>query len=181
MTPQPAHTPCTLDNGMLIACLPALGPYEAPEGVPHSAGFAACALMVDSQAPAEGRRFTSSTLCGWGMCQLVDNAEIIVSELLSNALRHGTPRSSAHRHEARPLWLGLLRQKGTVLCAVCDHSAQVPVLRRTGVLATSGRGLHIIDCLSGSWGFTPPTPAGKAVWATISSPGGPLADRELKG
>jgi hypothetical protein len=140
------------------------------EGAAPTTGFAACALPPDRQAAGEARRFTWSTLSGWDLSSLVDNAALIVSELLSNALRYGLTPTSAHLTQPGPVWLGLLRRSKTVLCAVCDHSTAIPVLRRPDYFAQSGRGLHIVDCLSEAWGWTDPGPSGKAVWASVTSP-----------
>jgi len=51
---------------------------------------------------------------------------------------------------------------------VADPGRQVPVLRDPDYLAESGRGLHVINALSDTWGCTTPTDAGKAVWALFS-------------
>ncbi|GGX37613.1 ATP-binding protein [Streptomyces noursei] len=148
---------------------------QAPRGIPLDAhavrpsGLVARALTADGRAAAEARRFTGATLSGWNLKPLVDNAVLVVTELLSNALRHGLAQSPRQPRGAapRPLWMGLLRCRDLVLCTVCDHSTDVPVLRESDHLAQSGRGLHIIDCLSSSWGWTTPTAAGKAVWAAL--------------
>ncbi|WP_329458131.1 ATP-binding protein [Streptomyces sp. NBC_01497] len=130
------------------------------------------ALPADGRAVGEARRFTGFTLRDWALGPLVDNAALIVSELLSNALRYGLAGSPAARSSAPPaVWLGLLLRRGTVLFAVCDHSASVPEVREPDYYAQSGRGLHIIECLSETWGWTTPDTDGKAVWAAISCPG----------
>jgi hypothetical protein len=145
--------------------------FPHDEAVPGHTGFTACALPADGQAVREGRRFTWSTLDGWDLGPLVDNAALVVSELLSNALRYGVGAPLAPREHPQPFWLGLLRRRGTVLFAVCDHSTDVPVMRSPDHFAQSGRGLHIVDCLSEAWGWTTPLDTGKAVWAAVASPG----------
>ncbi|MGG2461331.1 ATP-binding protein [Streptomyces sp. RGM 3693] len=137
------------------------------------AGLAARALSADGKAASEARRFTGATLSGWQLKPLVDNAALVVTELLSNALRYGLAKPAGPSRPAAPhqLWMGLLRCRDLVLCTVCDHSTDVPVLREPDHLAQSGRGLHIIDCLSSSWGWTTPTAAGKAVWAALPATG----------
>ncbi len=131
-------------------------------------GFAACALSGDPQVVADARDFTRSTLLGWGMRPLMDNAAIIVSELLSNALRYGVTGPRGRTLSPHPVWLGLLRRGDAVLCAVSDPGTDVPVVKRPDYFAESGRGLHVIDTLSESWGWTTPDHAGKAVWAVVS-------------
>ncbi|MYT32561.1 MULTISPECIES: ATP-binding protein [unclassified Streptomyces] len=146
-------------------------PHDDPLGdrAVRPADLATRALTADGRAGSEARRFTGATLSGWNLGPLVDNAVLVVTELLSNALRYGLAKPAGQLLGAapRPLWLGLLRCRDLVLCTVCDHSTDVPVVREPDHLAQSGRGLHIIDCLSQSWGWTTPTAAGKAVWAAL--------------
>jgi anti-sigma regulatory factor (Ser/Thr protein kinase) len=133
-----------------------------------ASGFAACALSDDPQVTAEARDFTRTTLRGWGMGPLTDNAAIIVSELISNALRYGVRGPRGRTLSAHPVWLGLLRRGDLVLCAVSDPGTDIPVVREPDYFAESGRGLHVIDTLSDSWGWTTPDHVGKAVWAVVS-------------
>ncbi len=130
-------------------------------------GFAACALSADPHVTHAARDFTASTLTGWVMAGVVEDAEVVVSELLSNALRYGvTGRRQTSLH---PVWLGLLRRGNAVLVAVSDPGRDVPVVREPDFFAESGRGLHVIDELSDSWGWTTPDRAGKAVWAVLTA------------
>lgn len=132
--------------------------------------FAACALGGDLHAACAAREFTRSTLRQWGMPEVVDNASIVVSEMLANAVRHGLDSPADLPLPTRPLWLGLLRRGACVLCTVSDPGSEVPVVREPDYLAENGRGLHIIDSVSESWGWTPPDAAGKSVWAMVSGP-----------
>jgi len=106
------------------------------------------------------RDFTIATLQRWGTAERSQDIAIVVSELLTNALRHALPASG----EARPIRLGLLQPGSCVLCAVADPSQAAPVLRTRDSFAETGRGLQIIRALSDQWGFTPSDP-GKVVWA----------------
>ncbi|MFK0291269.1 ATP-binding protein [Streptomyces sp. NPDC090442] len=147
--------------------------------VPGLDGFAACALSGSACTVAEARRFTRDTLQDWRMCPvLADNAVLIVSELVTNALRHGTPAdpfelafNSLGGNRFCPAWLALTRQESGVLCAVSDGGSGAPVLRQQDALAESGRGLRLVDELSDSWGWTLPDHAGKTVWATVVTRG----------
>ncbi len=155
-------------SGRHWLALAARGAFPLDDSGPEPSGFAACGLAQDPEAACQARQFTRSTLTGWGMPALVDNAAIIVSELLSNALRYGlTPVQLPV--QAHPVWLGLLRRGTTVLCAVCDPGTDVPVLKEPDHLAETGRGLHVIDALSEAWGWTPPDHGGKVVWAAVSA------------
>jgi anti-sigma regulatory factor (Ser/Thr protein kinase) len=147
---------------------PAFPPgYALPNG--PATRFAACALGSDLHAAGVARQFTRTTLCGWGMLGIVDNASIVVSEMLTNAIRYGFDSPPDLGLSSRPLWLGLLGRGTSVLCTVSDPGADVPVVKEPDYLAESGRGLHIIDSLSESWGWTPPDAAGKSVWAMVAA------------
>lgn len=132
-----------------------------------ASGFAACGLGDDPHVAADARDFTRSTLDGWGMGRLADSAVLVVSELLSNALRYGLTCTGNRASSPHPVWLGMLRRGDSVLCAVSDPGSSVPVVRQPDFFAESGRGLHVIDNLSESWGWTTPDHAGKAVWAVV--------------
>jgi hypothetical protein len=97
---------------------------------------------------------------------------MVVSELLTNALRHALP-APGDILPRRPIRLGLLQPGPCVLCAVGDPSSAVPVPRPAGPLAETGRGLYLICALSDQWGCTTPSNAGKVVWATFYSRPGP--------
>ncbi|MEU7636142.1 ATP-binding protein [Streptomyces sp. NPDC039016] len=146
--------------------------------MPGPDGFAACALSGAACTVAEARRFTRTTLDAWRMCPgLAENAVLIVSELVTNALRYGasnpcvTGLDSLFDERFCHAWLALTRQERGVLCAVSDGGTQAPVLRPQRALAESGRGLHLVDRLSDSWGWTPPDQSGKTVWATVVAAG----------
>src|SRR5262249_44920156 len=84
------------------------------------------------------RRLTSPTLQRWGVADRESDVAVVVSELLSNALRHGMrpPICSL----GRPIRLGLVHAGPSVVCAVADPSDQMPVPRDPCWLDESGRG-----------------------------------------
>jgi anti-sigma regulatory factor (Ser/Thr protein kinase) len=116
------------------------------------------------------RRFTALMMQRWGAAERSADVSVVVSELLSNAVRHGLsparPRCGAARPDIR---LGLLHSGPGILCAVTDPSGQLPVPRSAGCLDEGGRGLHVIASLSDCWGscLDVPGAAGKVVWATF--------------
>jgi anti-sigma regulatory factor (Ser/Thr protein kinase) len=166
MTPDPACSPGDVEpdtpssNWLALTLHSGLG----------ARGFAARALEGDPQAAGAARLFARSTLFDWDMDALVDSAAVIVSELVSNAMRYGLTNPQNPPVSSQPVWLGLLLQEKTVLCAVSDPSPEVPVVKEPDYLAESGRGLHIIDSLSDAWGWTSPDHAGKTVWAEVGLP-----------
>ena len=98
------------------------------------------------------------------MAERSPDITIVVSELLTNAIRHALP-ASGETGPQRPVRLGLLQPGSCVLCAVADPSKAAPTLQTPGSLTETGRGLYIIGALSDQWGYTTPSETGKVVWA----------------
>jgi Histidine kinase-like ATPase domain len=137
----------------------------------------------DARSVGTARDFCLSTMRRWGVTDRQDDVAVVVSELLTNALRHavpqagprpGTPSATPHGpaggtgRSRWPVRLGLIQPGQFVLCAVADPSPRPPQPKEPDYLAESGRGLHVIDALSDRWGSTAPTDAGKVVWALFS-------------
>jgi anti-sigma regulatory factor (Ser/Thr protein kinase) len=129
---------------------------------------------ADARSVRETRDFTMTTLRRWDVADRLDDIVVVVSELLTNAIRHAQP-VAAGQDPHWPIRLDLLQSGPCVLCMVADPSDQPPVPRDPGCLAEAGRGLQIIAALSDQWGFTTPSEMGKVVWAMFSTrPGSPL-------
>jgi anti-sigma regulatory factor (Ser/Thr protein kinase) len=134
-----------------------------------------CARGMDGGPVRVAREFTLATLRRWGLTRRCDDVTIVVSEMLTNALRHARP-GSGDAPGRPPIRMGLCtgRYAGPstpgpwVLCAVADPSQTVPVPRAPTSLAETGRGLHIIRALADEWGYTAPDHAGKVVWAMFA-------------
>ncbi len=116
------------------------------------------------------RHFVRELLNCWGLGYLSDDAEMIIAELVGNAVRHGirTAPPVATRGETPPaLRLCLLRRIGEVMLAVTDPSNEAPVPQPASADGESGRGLQIVGALSYLWGWSPIEGHGKAVWAVL--------------
>ena len=113
------------------------------------------ALEAEARSVRAARYFTVAILRRRGMAERGPDIAIVVSELLTNALRHALPRPGDTR-AGRPVRLGLPRPGPCVLCAVADPGTAAPAPRTPGSLAETGRGLHIIGALSDQWGYTNP-------------------------
>jgi hypothetical protein len=136
-------------------------------------------LSMDAEAVRAGREFCIAALRRWGATQRCEDITIVVSELLTNALRHAVPGLSRNRPNW-PIRLGLLCSEPCVLCAVADPSSSIPVPKKPGHLAETGRGLHVVSSLSDRWGYTTyttPSDAGKVVWAIFMTLPGQRAAR----
>lgn len=124
------------------------------------------ALGAEPGSVRAARDFTVATLRRWGTAERSQDIAVVVSELLTNALRHALPGTGDTRPR-RPIWLGLLQPGPCVLCAVADPSKAAPSLQVPGSLAETGRGLPIICALSDQWGYTTLSDTGKVVWAVF--------------
>jgi anti-sigma regulatory factor (Ser/Thr protein kinase) len=129
--------------------------------------IATCTLAPGAGSVRAARDFTVATLNRWSAAERCQDIAIVVSELLTNALRHALPGSGDARPR-RPLRLGLLQLGLHVLCAVADPSTTVPVPRTPGAFGETGRGLHIVCALSDGWGYTT-SGTGKVVWAMFTA------------
>lgn len=140
-----------------------------PRDLAGPASFAAHTLGREPRPVGSARRFTELTLQNWGMEAIGDNVAVITSELVTNALRYGLPARGRLTPPGR-VWMGLVRQGSTLLCAIFDPGGKTPVMREPDHLTESGRGLHVVEALSDTWGWTIPDQSGKAVWALVSAP-----------
>ena len=127
----------------------------------------ALALTADPQPAKAARRFTRATLSRWGLDPLADDAEVIVAELVANALCHASSAADVRHpdHRRDRIGLRLFRRAGEVMCAVLDPSDVAPVLRAPNYETECGRGLQLVDALCDVWGWSPVVGRGKAVWA----------------
>lgn len=98
---------------------------------------------------AECRR----VLEGWGLEETATTTELILSELVTNAIRYGSP----------PVTVRLLRGR-CLICEVADGSSTSPRLRRAETTDEGGRGLFLVAQFAERWG-TRYTPRGKVIWA----------------
>ncbi|MFD9721718.1 ATP-binding protein [Streptomyces sp. NPDC059076] len=111
------------------------------------------------QARAEFR----DVLNGWGLAPIEQAALIVLSELLTNAVRHARVPGRDIETRYLPLWRG-------VRIEVHDASDARPRLTVPAVDATGGRGLPLVAALSDAWGVASRTGPGKIVWAELTLP-----------
>ncbi|MFJ8645645.1 ATP-binding protein [Streptomyces sp. NPDC093546] len=149
---------------------------------------ASCALPARYEAVRGARRFTAATLAQWDLNDRFDDVSLVVSELVTNALRHALPADAPGRDalspgESPPVRLHLMRWASRLVCAVRDPSPDSPTARESAedFSAESGRGLLLVESFSDSWGWHPlaGTLRGKVVWALFrlpdTPPGAPAA------
>jgi len=107
----------------------------------------------DPAAVSDMRASVTRQLTHWGLDELTFTTELILSELVTNAIRYGND----------PVRVRLLRDR-TMICEVYDGSTTSPHLRYAAMTDEGGRGLFLVAQLSERWG-TRYTPAGKVIWA----------------
>ncbi len=116
-------------------------------------------LPLDPVETGRARAVVREQLHDWGLGSLADSAELMVSELVTNAVRH-----SHHR----PVELRLVRGD-TLLCEVDDDDHDLPTLLNAGPTDDAGRGLRVVSVLARAWGASR-TSTGKAVWFELTLP-----------
>ncbi|MFF9484382.1 SpoIIE family protein phosphatase [Streptomyces sp. NPDC014676] len=116
-------------------------------------------LPREPRSVGRAREYARAQLLAWDMEPLVDTTELLVSELVTNALRYG-------EGEIR---LRLLLDR-TLVCEVWDSGLVQPRRRRARDTDEGGRGLQLVGLLSAAWGSRR-TPRGKTVWFELPLPG----------
>ena len=131
------------------------------------------ALSARPEEARTARRFVREMLTCWGLEALADDAEMIVDELVVNAVLHGTRAGLTRANPGTGLTvlrLCMLRRAGEVMLAVVDPGNETPMPREPDWGGESGRGLQIVGALSHVWGWSPIAGHGKAVWAVLRDP-----------
>ncbi|MEU1343624.1 SpoIIE family protein phosphatase [Streptomyces sp. NPDC005827] len=125
---------------------------------------AAWDLEPDPASVAPARAGVARQLTAWGLDELAFSAELVVSELVTNAIRYGRPPVRLRLILPRP---AEGRGLSTLLCEVSDAGGTTPHLRRARTFDEGGRGLLLVAQLAARWG-TRHARHGKTVWAELS-------------
>ncbi|MFB9967915.1 ATP-binding protein [Sinosporangium siamense] len=133
-----------------------------------------CPLLPQADSVKTARDVTRSTLAAWGLSELGDDAALVVSELVTNAVRYALypaafGNGNGHRPAEPPITLMLLRFAPHVLLAVSDPSDEAPTPKEPDFISENGRGLYIVETYSQCWGWDHLDRGGKAVWALFKT------------
>ncbi|MBV9448864.1 MAG: SpoIIE family protein phosphatase [Streptosporangiaceae bacterium] len=120
-------------------------------------------LPADPAIVADARKQVAVRLGDWGLDDAAFITGLVVSELVTNAIRHAES----------PIQLRLIRDRA-LICEVSDGSSTAPHLRRARALDEGGRGLLLVSQFTQRWG-TRHTPHGKIIWAEQALPVATLA------
>lgn len=118
---------------------------------------------ADASNIGAARHFVDLELSSHGLEAVVPDARLVVSELVTNAVRHAGSRFSVTVDVT----------DGVVLLRVTDPSSTLPFPVHATPLMDSGRGLIIVAELAEDWGVTLEPQGGKSVWAHIATPAHP--------
>ncbi|MEV5427815.1 SpoIIE family protein phosphatase [Streptomyces sp. NPDC052701] len=113
-------------------------------------------IPADPALVAPIRKQVVDQLAAWSMAEASFTAELVVSELVTNAIRYGAP----------PIRLRLIHDASTLICEVSDTSPTAPHLRRAKTWDEGGRGLLLVAQLTRRWGSRY-TAEGKTIWAEL--------------
>ncbi|WP_240450071.1 ATP-binding SpoIIE family protein phosphatase, partial [Streptomyces sp. S1] len=114
-------------------------------------------LDPEDAAPGRARRLARRALARWDLEDLTDSVELLISEVVTNAVRYAE----------RPVTLRLLRTD-VLRCEVGDDSPQLPRQRRARDTDEGGRGLFLVNRLARRWGATRLS-GGKVVWFELAT------------
>jgi|SRR5215470_4884695 len=116
-----------------------------------------------------------NVMCEWDLPSVADSVELVVSELVTNAVRASTGPDGRPKYDAKTglprVHLRQLSDRAHVLIEVWDQDPRMPVAAATGPDDESGRGLMLVEALCERWGCdTSPGWDGKVVWAEVQVP-----------
>ncbi|MEU7057166.1 SpoIIE family protein phosphatase [Streptomyces sp. NPDC046197] len=114
-------------------------------------------IPADPSLVAPIRKQVVERLEAWGLDEAAFPTELVVSELVTNAIRYGIP----------PIRLRLIHDEAHLICEVSDTSHTAPHLRRAKTWDEGGRGLLLVAQLTRHWGSRHTT-EGKTIWAELS-------------
>ncbi|WP_188285025.1 ATP-binding SpoIIE family protein phosphatase [Streptomyces sp. CBMA29] len=136
------------------------------DGLPAADMPALCLPAGDLTAVARARAWTRARVAEWGLADPHGRGALVVSELVTNALRFGT---------GGPVTLRLLHLSDRLICEVTGLSHGRPRARRPAVSETGGRGLLVVQHTSAAWGTRLGETAGeRTVWAQLTVASGQL-------
>lgn len=114
-------------------------------------------LAPSATASRLARDFVSRTCLDWGLAQGIAAACLVVSELVTNGLRHAVTDMD----------LALARHGGVLRLALRDRSSEPRREQARDLASVHGRGLALVDACSRAWGVLPTADGGKVVWAVL--------------
>jgi anti-sigma regulatory factor (Ser/Thr protein kinase) len=119
-------------------------------------------LPATLQGPGAARHAVATLLRGWRREALIDDAQLVVSELVTNAILHAPGQDSVE--------LELVAHAERLRITVTDRSTLRPVVAEPHPERPRGRGMRIVDSLAIRWGVDDDQENGKRVWVELELP-----------
>jgi len=116
-------------------------------------------LVADPESPAVARNFVVACLRRWGLGHRVEEAALLTSELVTNAVRYA----------GSPVLVRVDQAPDGVVVAVKDPAPDIPTPRSAAPDDVTGRGLTIVSAMAADWGVEPVPDDGKYVWFRLAS------------
>ncbi|WP_327323140.1 ATP-binding protein [Streptomyces sp. NBC_01210] len=131
-------------------------PDDAPGGVENRT------MLFARRRPTarNAREFVAETLSQWDLTERLDDVRLCVSELVTNALRHGAPAGHL-------ILVRLELHDAQLLVEVHDSGGGTPRQREAPESSEEGRGLFLVSAIADDWGVTTRQGPGKRVWASF--------------
>jgi anti-sigma regulatory factor (Ser/Thr protein kinase) len=152
--------PAVLDSGAHGYIGGSVGPDRLVEDIVRlatvSSGEVATRLEAAPASAGQARRVATAAVRKWGEGELEDVVNLLVSELVANAVRH----------TESDIEVVVLRLAESVRVEVHDRSSDAPIPRDAGPEAESGRGMALLESLAARWGVDC-RPDGKSVWFEV--------------
>lgn len=114
----------------------------------------------DVASARAARRFMQETLREWDVDELLDSVNLLVSELVTNAVIHADSEAE----------VAVVLADGALRVEVADQGGGAAVLKTAADMDTSGRGISLVDVMSARWGIEPRADGGKTIWFELDAP-----------
>lgn len=138
-------------------------------------GMMSLTLTATLPAVSHARQFARFTLSRWGLAALAGDAELVVSELVTNAVQASRAADPLEAMSSDPGPLAVIRVRvlmyqASVVMEVWDGDRGSPVRHDAAFDEQGGRGLMIVTALCKEWDYFPAADGGKVVWAELAVP-----------
>jgi len=163
----PALALCTAASGQVMRTLRALDPQhmlplfhtvqDAHRELLRQHSRAALMLTADPEAAGTSRAFAAGVCAQWSLHAISDDVVLLVSELVTNAVRHARTETE----------LRLTRDRAVLTIAVADHVSTLPDAGAAEPFASTGRGLLLVTSLADAFGSYRRPGGGKVVWCAL--------------
>jgi anti-sigma regulatory factor (Ser/Thr protein kinase) len=142
-------------------CAVSLGSVESAKPEEPQMRWCSAVVSRELEAPSRLRAMTAAALEVWDLLELAEAAELCVSELVTNAVRHGTGSAIGFA----------LAITDRLIVEVFDYGPGTPVSKPVGEEFEGGRGLWLVEAIAEDWGWERLHHEWKRVWCTFTIPG----------